>query len=102
MFGRNTNDFIDCSKEKDIKTTQQNNLHLQNKIKVMTEVVYPAVYEQVKEVTNKQKSKLDSKHRMLDIPAGSTVMILITDRQNKLDPKYKGFYEVIRKTAAGT
>jgi len=102
MFGRNPNDFIDFSKEKDIKTTQKNNLDLQNKIKVMSEIVYPAVYEQVKQVTDKQKSKFDSKHRMLDIPAGSTVMILITDRQNKLDPKYKGFYEVIRKTAAGT
>ncbi|KAG2210684.1 hypothetical protein INT45_002557, partial [Circinella minor] len=102
MFGRNPNDFEDFSKEKDKPTSDKINKELQNKIKFMTEVVYPAVYEQVKRVTDKQKAMFDKSHKMIDIPAGSTVMILITDKQNKLDPHYKGFYKVVRKTAAGT
>lgn len=102
MFGRNPNDFDDFSKEKDKATSEENNKDLQNKIKFMTEVVYPAVYEQVKRVTDKQKAAFDKSHKMIDIPVGSTVMILITDKQNKLDPHYKGFYKIVRKTAAGT
>ncbi|OAD71764.1 hypothetical protein PHYBLDRAFT_72810 [Phycomyces blakesleeanus NRRL 1555(-)] len=39
---------------------------------------------------------------MIDLVPGTTVMILVTEKQNKLDPKYKGFYTVVRKTAANT
>lgn len=102
MFGRNPNDFVDFSKEKDSVTTGKIQKELQEKIKRMTEVVYPAVYEQVKKVTEKQKKKFDESHKLLDFSPGSTVMILITEKQNKLDPKYKGFYTVVRKTAANT
>ncbi|GAA5817167.1 hypothetical protein MFLAVUS_010709, partial [Mucor flavus] len=102
MFGRNPNDFEDFSQEKDIKTTRKINDDLQKKIRHMTEIVYPAIYEQVKQVTDKQKSKFDAKHKIIDIPNGSKVMILITDRQSKLDPHYKGYYTTVRKTAAGT
>lgn len=84
MFGRNPNDFDDFSKEKDKVTSEENNKDLQNKIKFMTEVVYPAVYEQVKRVTDKQKATFDKSHKMIDIPVGSTVMILITDKQKNL------------------
>jgi hypothetical protein len=52
MFGRNPNDFEDFSQEKDIKTTRKINDELQNKIRHMTEIVYPAIYEQVKQVTD--------------------------------------------------
>jgi hypothetical protein len=102
MFGRNPNDFKDYSQEKDEQTTRKINDDLQKKIRHMTEIVYPAIYERVTHVTNKQKSKFDSKHKLIDIPNGSKVMILITDRQNKLDPHYKGYYTTVRKTAAGT
>lgn len=102
MFGRNANDFEDFSKIKDQPTSRKLNKELQHKIQFMSEVVYPAVYEQVKRVTNKQKAIFDKSHKMIDIPVGSTVMILITDKQNKLDPHYKGFYKIVRKTAAGT
>jgi len=102
MFGRNPNDFVDFSKEKDSATAEQIQKELQEKIKRMTEIVYPAVYEQVKLVTEKQKKVFDESHKMLDLPPGSTVMILVTEKQNKLDPKYKGFYTVVRKTAANT
>ena len=68
----------------------------------MTEIVYPAVYEQVKRVTDKQKEKFDASHKIQDIPINATVMILVTDKQNKLDPHYKGFYKVVNKTAGGS
>jgi flagellar biosynthesis/type III secretory pathway chaperone len=102
MFGRNPNDFENFSQEKDEQTAKEINEDLQKKIRHLTEIVYPAIYEQVKQVTNKQKSKFDATHKMIDIPAGSKVMILITDRQSKLDPHYKGYYTIVRKTAAGT
>ncbi|MGO3048238.1 MAG: hypothetical protein ACTIHF_07015, partial [Streptococcus thermophilus] len=66
MFGRNPNDFEDFSKEKDKQTSKKINNELQNKIRHMSEIVYPAIYEQVKQVTNKQKSKFDETHKMID------------------------------------
>ena len=102
MFGRNPNDFENFSQEKDKPTSERINEELQNKLKFMTEIVYPAVYEQVKRVTNKQKEKFDTKHKIMDIPINATVMILVTDKQNKLDPHYKGFYKVINKTLGGS
>ncbi|KAG2203804.1 hypothetical protein INT47_012737 [Mucor saturninus] len=102
MFGRNPNDFVDFSQEKDYETAENTRKELQEKIKRMTEIVYPAVYDNVKQVTEKQKQKFDASHKMLDLKPGSTVMILITEKQNKLDPKYKGFYTVVRETAANT
>ncbi|KAG2191768.1 hypothetical protein INT47_010343, partial [Mucor saturninus] len=86
MFGRNPNDFVDFSQEKDSATAEMIRKELQEKIKRMTEIVYPAVYENVKHVTEKQKQKFDTSHKMLDLKPGSTVMILITEKQNKLDP----------------
>ena len=85
MFGRNSNDFEDFSQEKDKPTQEKINKDLQDKIKFMTEIVYPAVYEQVKRVTDKQKEKFDASHKIQDIPTNATVMILVTDKQNKLD-----------------
>ncbi|OAD66771.1 hypothetical protein PHYBLDRAFT_152041 [Phycomyces blakesleeanus NRRL 1555(-)] len=68
----------------------------------MTEIVYPAVFEHVKHITQKQKEHFDTSHKMIDLVPGTIVMILVTEKQNKLDPKYKGFYTVVRKTAANT
>lgn len=102
MFARNPNDFENFSQEKDTQTAKEINDNLKEKIRHMTEIVYPAIYDRVKHVTNKQKEKFDVAHKMIDFPAGSKVMILITDRQSKLDPHYKGYYTVVRKTAAGT
>jgi transposase InsO family protein len=102
MFGRNPNDFEDFSREKDKETAQRINKELQKKIQYMTEIVYPAIYEQAMKVTEKQKQKFDETHKIIDIPAGATVMIYITEKQSKLDPQYKGYYTVVRKTSAGT
>ena len=102
MFARNPNDFKDFSQEKDEQTAKEITEDLKQKIKNMTEIVYPAIYERVKHVTNKQKEKFDNAHKMIEFPVGSKVMIFITDKQGKLDPNYKGYYTVVRKTAAGT
>ena len=102
MFGHNANDFEDFGKEKDKATTQATQKYLSEKIKKMTEIVYPAVYEQVKIVTEKQKQAFDDSHKIIDIPIGSIVMIYIVDMKGKLDATYEGYYTVIRKTSAGT
>ncbi|KAG2210687.1 hypothetical protein INT45_003171, partial [Circinella minor] len=102
MFGRNPNDFTDYKKETDKITTERTNKELHNKIKLMREIVYPAIYEQTKKVTDKQKEKFDASHKLIDIPVGATVMILIQEKQNKLYPNYEGYYTVVRKTSAGT
>ena len=101
MFGRNPNDFEDFSQEKDKPTEEKINKDLQNKLKFMTEIVYPAVYEQVKRVTNKQKERFDANHKIVKIPVNATVMILVTEKQSKLDPHYKGFYKVVNITKGG-
>ena len=102
MFGHNANDFEDFGKQKDKATTYETEKYLQKKIKLMTEIVYPAVYEQVKKVTEKQKQAFDDNHKIVDIPIGSTVMIYIVDMKGKFDATYEGYYTVMRKTTAGT
>jgi hypothetical protein len=102
MFGRNANDFEDFSKEKDKATRNEVNNQLQEKIKMMTEIVYPAIYERTKLVTQKQKEIFDKTHKLIDIPIGAEVMIKVLQKGNKLDPNYIGLYKILRRTSGGS
>jgi transposase InsO family protein len=102
MFGRNANDFEDFSKEKDNATRKKINNDLQEKVKMMTEIVFPAIYERTKLVTQKQKESFDKTHKLIDIPVGSEVMVKVLQKNNKLDPNYIGTYKVLRITKGGS
>ena len=102
MFGRNANDFEDFSKEKSVEKSTEINRRLLGNIKMMTEVVFPAVYERTKLITGKQKEKFDATHKLIDIPVGASVMVKVTEKQNKLNPNYIGRYIVKRITSGGS
>jgi len=102
MFGRNANDFEDFSKTKSSERRSEINRQLLGNIKMMTEVVFPAIYERTKLITGKQKEKFDATHRLIDIPVGASVMVKVTEKQNKLDPNYIGRYTVKRINTGGS
>jgi transposase InsO family protein len=102
MFGRNANDFEDFSKEKDKAKRTEINQQLQDKIKMMSEIVYPAIYKRSLLVAQKQKDSFDKSHKLIDIPIGAEVMVKVLQKNNKLDPNYIGTYKVLRKTKGGS
>lgn len=102
MYGRNANDFIDYSQEKEEATRKEINADLQSKVSEMQTVVYPAIFERTKKIVEKQKQAFDASHKIMEFPIGSHVMIKVIQKTDKLDPNYIGTYTVVRKTSAGT
>ena len=102
MFGRTAGDFDDFSREKDTATREQINQDLIARIKNMTEIVFPAIYERTLIVAGKQKKRFDATHKLVKIPEGAHVMIKVTEKGNKLDPNYIGMYKVKRITKGGS
>ncbi|EIE78251.1 hypothetical protein RO3G_02955 [Rhizopus delemar RA 99-880] len=102
MFGRNPNDFEDFSQEKNEATKEELNTELLKNIKKMTEIVFPAIYERTKIITNKQKEKFDASHKLVSIPENSYVMVTVNYKTNKLDAPYEGPYKVKRITQGGS
>jgi hypothetical protein len=71
-------------------------------IKQMTEIVFPAVYERTKLITQKEKETFDQTHKLIDIPVGAEIILKILQKNNKLDPNYIGLYKVLRITKGGS
>ncbi|CEJ05438.1 hypothetical protein RMCBS344292_19379 [Rhizopus microsporus] len=65
-------------------------------------IIFPAIAERNKAYTDIQKGIADKKHRVIDYPEGSYVMVRVRDRYNNLSPAYQGPYSVVRKTTGGS
>jgi hypothetical protein len=104
MFARKMNDFIRYddndggSNEKSYMTHDE----LMKRIDYMSNIIFPAISERTKAYTNLQKGIADKKHRIINYPEGSYVMIRVRDRYNNLSPAYQGPYSVVRKTEGGS
>jgi hypothetical protein len=98
MFGRKLNEFADYSNE-DIKK-EMTEEEIQERIKQMNEVVFPAIYEKTVEVIKKQKKDFDGTNKSFIFPNGSHVMIKVRQR-TKFGPRYTGPYEVIKMNQGG-
>ncbi|KAG1454995.1 hypothetical protein G6F57_015383 [Rhizopus arrhizus] len=103
MFARRMNDFIRYddkgeSKEKSYMTHEE----LVNRIDYMSNIIFLAIAERTKAYTDIQKGIADKKHRVIDYPEGSYVMVRVRDRYNNLSPAYQGPYSVVRKTTGGS
>ena len=102
MFGRKLNDF----KKYDSKSDKMNNLtqkEVNERLKELQEVIFPAFEEKTQQAINVQKSKFDKKHAQRDLPEGSYVRLMVKPNfRSKMDPIYEGPYKVVRKTQAGT
>ncbi|CEJ03600.1 hypothetical protein RMCBS344292_17579 [Rhizopus microsporus] len=75
---------------------------LMNRIDYMSNIIFPAIAERTKAYTDIQKGIADKKHRVIDYPEGSYVMVRVRDRYNNLSPAYQGPYSVVRKTTGGS
>jgi transposase InsO family protein len=103
MFARqvdlNTNHDL---KEKD-KETPISVKELVKRAEYMTDIVFPAVKERTRKIIEKYNEDFNKKHRIIDIPIDTPVMIKLQGgRPTSLSPLYDGPYIVVRKTRAGT
>jgi RNase H-like domain found in reverse transcriptase/Integrase core domain/Chromo (CHRromatin Organisation MOdifier) domain/Integrase zinc binding domain/Reverse transcriptase (RNA-dependent DNA polymerase)/Retrotransposon gag protein len=101
MFGRELNEL------KDYSAAQPNLIPLddwkQHQEKIIS-LIYPAVSERIRSGKDKLVQTLNKNRRLLlpqSFPAGSTVMIIDPDRQNKFEPKYIGPYTIARRARNG-
>jgi ribosomal protein L21E len=99
MMGRPHNHFADYS-QVDVATLSEKEL-----IDHWTQIhkkVYPKIYKQVKRYTKKINRKLDKKNRIVEFKPGDKVYIEIKPTTgSKLDKKWEGPYEVVRKNKGG-
>ncbi|CEG82413.1 hypothetical protein RMATCC62417_16487 [Rhizopus microsporus] len=103
MFARSMNDVIryddkDEAKEMSYMTHEE----LMNRIDYMSNIIFPAIAERTKAYTDIQKGITDKKHRVIDYPEGSYVMVRVRDRYNNLSPAYQEPYSAVRKTTGGS
>ena len=101
MFGRELNELKDYSGDNatvipldDWKAHQE---------KIVT-LIYPAIHERIKSGKRKMMQTLDKNRRLISpnaFPAGSTVMLIDPDRDNKFEPKYIGPYTIVRRSRGG-
>jgi len=82
MFARKLNGFEDYSNHTGMKPLSQKGL--EQRIKNMEEVVFPAISERTQALLNAQKQSFDKKHHIIDIPVDSQVMIKL-QQHGKLD-----------------
>ncbi|KAG1119078.1 hypothetical protein G6F42_013051 [Rhizopus arrhizus] len=76
---------------------------LQKRAATLNDIVFPAIQQRTRELTELYRNKFNNKHYILEnIPVDTPVMIrLAAGRANKLAPLYSGPYVVVRKTQAG-
>ncbi|CEJ00929.1 hypothetical protein RMCBS344292_14969 [Rhizopus microsporus] len=103
MFARRMSDFVkytdkDETKEMSYMTHEE----LINRIDYMSNIIFPAIAERTKAYIDMQKGIADKKHRIIDYPEGSYVMVRVRNIYNNLSPAYQGPYSVVRKTERGS
>jgi hypothetical protein len=74
------------------------NDELLQRIEYMSNIVFPAIKERTDVYNRMMKDQFDKKHRLVDIPVGSFVVVRKKGIQKSLAPIYEGPYEVVRKT----
>jgi hypothetical protein len=73
------------------------NDELLKRIEYMSDIVFPAIKERTEMYNKMMKNQFDKRHRLVDYPIGSFVVVRKKGIQKSLAPVYEGPYEVIRK-----
>lgn len=101
MFGRSMHDFKDYRKEK--QKIDLTPVEINKRISDFQNILFPAIEEKTMQTIRKQAINFDKKHMQTDFPVGSYVMERIHSHfRTKMDPKYEGPYQVVRKTQGGS
>jgi transposase InsO family protein len=98
MFARKMSDDYPLFADPADNIEPMTNDELLKRIEYMSDVVFPAIKERTDIYNKMMKNQFDGKHRLLDIPVGSFVVVRKKGIQKSLSPIYEGPYEVIRKT----
>jgi hypothetical protein len=99
FFARRFNGFHNFSSSKDELLSHK---ELCERLKYMTEVVFPAVDKKSTETQAKMIARFNASILHNSFPEGSKVMTLDPIRSGKLTPIYEGPYTVVRRTTGGT
>ncbi|KAG1141046.1 hypothetical protein G6F37_008149 [Rhizopus arrhizus] len=75
---------------------------LEERIKHMEEIVFPAILERIQKINEEYSKRYNNKNIMINIPVSSHVMVRLENRTSKLALLYKGPYTVIRKNRGGS
>jgi hypothetical protein len=101
MFARKLNPFADFSStELSLAPSDED---LQKRLEYITNVVYPSVAKRSKSSSSKLRETFLKNHKILkeDFPSGSFVMMIDSERKNKLEPVYLGPFKVLRRNRGG-
>lgn len=101
MFARAHNPFKSYD---DVSSQPLTDDQLQERIKSMTEIVYPLIFEKSTQTSQKLIDMFQKSHKILDqgFPEGSYVMLNTESRTSKLHPKYEGPFKVLKRTQGGS
>ncbi|KAJ8651611.1 hypothetical protein O0I10_012817 [Lichtheimia ornata] len=100
MFARRHNDFKDYTNTPDSEPLSEE--QLLERIHHMKDIVFPAIRESTKTITKRQEAYFNRKHKMTQYNIGDYVMVRSPELSSKFDATYKGPYQIINTTNAGT
>src|SRR5690606_23645930 len=98
FFGRPFGGIEDHSKVMSKLLTPE---QLNERMKYLTELVFPAVSEKSKGTQKRMIEKFNARRRIVDFQEGAYVMVRDQGAQGTLVPKYEGPFKVVRRTSRG-
>jgi len=101
MFARKMANAYPLFNDPEDRLEPMDNDELLKRIEYMSDVVFPAIKERTEIYNKMMKNQFDKKHRLIEFPVGSFVVVKKKGIQKSLSAVYEGPYEVIRKTKHG-
>src|SRR5262249_21768866 len=109
VFGRQANGFSDFTDttipaefEPSSAEHEQVIVDIKHRVTVMQEQLFPEVASKSQVTANKTAQAFNKKHRTVDIPTNTFVMVRDNLRKSKLEPANKGPFKVVSKTSGGS
>src|SRR5882672_7827769 len=99
MFGRSANLLKNYN---NIKSSQVNEEKMYEHFIYMQQILFPAIHEATLKVNQAIKERFDKKHKLINIPEGTYIMISDKTRKSKSDPANEGPFKVIKRTKGGS
>lgn len=106
MLTRTDNAFVDWFSAEDQRTpfTPDDEQRWRDWQEHVLAVIHPAIDARIKELSSAMRRRLDKKRKALlkSLTPGTVVYRIDPTRSTKVQPRYVGPYEVVRRTPAGT
>jgi transposase InsO family protein len=99
FYGRSFSGISDFSAS---ESRLLNDDELRERLKYLTELVFPAISEKSKATQQKMINRFNSSHLLTEFPIGTFVMVRDPLMVGTLDPKYEGPFQVVRRTVGGS